>query len=308
MYRRRGGLVQNEIKGSFLSMVKNTVKEEKVKHTWRDSVFRYLFKEEVNFVQMYEIFSGRKLLPEDVEFRDTDSIVLSKDLKNDISFIDKNGNFIVLVEHQHTKCPNIGLRMLIYYGELLKMYVKKHELNIYGTVPIPYPKAEFYVAYTGSKEWDDDDMTIVAGDVHIKVKMVNINYDKLAVKRTDNTLSGYAYLLHQFECYRSDGEAPRIAVDRAFKACREKGYLMDYINREEFLAMVTERWTVEQQFIDRERWAREEERAKAQQLLQAEKIATIKGLLENGVSLETIAASLNLSVEEVVTLQSQSQD
>jgi len=129
--------------------------ETKVKHTWRDGVFRYLFKEEKNFVQIYETFSGRRLLPEDVEFRDTDSIVLSKDLKNDVSFIDKCGNFIVLIEHQHTKCPNIGLRMLIYYGELLKMYVKKHELNIYGTAPIPYPKAVFYVAYTGNKEMDN---------------------------------------------------------------------------------------------------------------------------------------------------------
>ena len=298
-------------------MVKNQETEEKVKHTWRDGVFRYLFKEEANFVQMYEVFSGRKLLPEDVEFRDTDSIVLSKDLKNDVSFIDKNGNFIVLVEHQHTKCPNIGLRMLIYYGELLKMYVKKHELNIYGTAPIPYPKAEFYVAYTGETNWEDD-VTLKAGDMHIKVKLVNINYDKLEVKRTDNALSGYAYLLHQFEFYRSDGEVPKIAVDKAIKDCREKGYLLDYINREEFLAMVTKRWTVKQQFIDREKWAeergiergREEERAKAeiekQELLQAEKIATIKGLLTNGVSLETISSSLNLSVEEIVELQSKS--
>lgn len=288
--------------------------ESKVKHNWRDGVFRYLFKEAENFVQIYETFSGRRLLPEDVEFRDTDSIVLSKDLKNDVSFIDKCGNFIVLIEHQHTKCPNIGLRMLIYYGELLKMYVKKHELNIYGTAPIPYPKAVFYVAYNGDKEWEER-MDIQAGDVHIKIKMVNINYDKLDTKDPSNTLSGYAYLLQQFEIYRTQGFEPVQAVDQAFKDCREKGYLMDYIKREEFMAMVTKRWTVEQQIIDHKKWAheagleagleagRKEERAKAE----VEKIETITRLLGMGLTSSEVAKAVNVDpqfVENIVSNES----
>ena len=295
------------------------IQEPKVKHNWRDGVFRYLFKEAENFVQIYETFSGRRLLPEDVEFRDTDSIVLSKDLKNDISFIDKYGNFIVLIEHQHTKCPNIGLRMLIYYGELLKMHVKKHELNIYGTAPIPYPKAVFYVAYTGTQEWEES-MDIEAGDVHIKIKMVNINYEKLAVKDPNNTLSGYAYLLQQFEHYRAQNIQPIQAVDQAFADCGEKGYLMDYIKREEFMAMVTKRWTVEQQIIDYKKWAheagleagleagRKEERAKAevreQKLLEkvkeereAEKIETITRLFKMGLTKAEIATAVDVDVQ-----------
>jgi len=282
----------------------------KVKHAWRDGVFRYLFKDAKNFVQIYEAFSGRRLLPEDVEFTDTDSIVMSKDLKNDVSFVDKSGNFIVLIEHQHTRCPNIGLRMLIYYGELLKMYIKKYELNIYGTVPIPYPKAIFYVAYTGRADWEED-VTIPAGDVHIKVKMVNINYDKLEVKSPKNTLSGYSYLLQQFEFYRGQKNfSPAHAVDKAFEDCREKGYLMDYIEREEFMAMVTKRWTIEQQMLDREQWARDvgrlEERAKAeiekQELLENEKIETIKRLLDLGLSHEDVALGANVDISLVVKI------
>jgi hypothetical protein len=290
-------------------MEKNENQALKMKHAWRDGVFRYLFKDAKNFVQIYETFSGRRLLPEDVEFKDTDSIVMSKDLKNDVSFVDKSGNFIVLIEHQHTKCPNMGLRMLIYYGELLKMYIKKHELNIYGTVPIPYPKAIFYVAYTGQKDWDED-VTIEAGDVHINVKMVNINYEKLAIKSPDNTLSGYAYLLQQFEFYRGQNILPIYAVDKAFEDCREKGYLMDYINREEFMAMVTKRWTVEQQMIDREQWARDagveigrlEERAKAELEKQELQTETIKRFLDLGLSHADVArgAGVDISLVEEV--------
>ena len=236
-----------------------------LKRTWRDNIFRHLFKDGENFVEMYEVFTGKKLLPDEIEFRDTDSIVMSKDLKNDIAFITQDGNFICLVEHQRSKCPNIGLRLLIYYGELLKIHVQKHGLNIYGTVPIKYPKAEFFVAYNGKKPWVGDDC-IVAGDVTINVKIVDINYDQLEIQEKDNALSGYAYLVKQIEYYITEvGLVPGFAADRALKDCRSGGYLTNYVNKEEFLTMVTEVWTIEQQAADRERWAREEERAKAEE-------------------------------------------
>ena len=289
--------------------------ELKVKHTWRDGIFRYLFKEEENFVKMYEVFTGKKLLPGEIEFRNTDSIVMSKDLKNDIAFIMKDGNFIFLVEHQSTKCPNIGLRLLIYYGELLKMYVKKYGLNIYGTVPIEYPKAELYVAYNGKKPWLEDNC-IVAGDVTINVKLVDINYDNLEVKEKDNTLSGYAYLVKQFEYYKSEEElVSQHAVDKAINDCRNEGYLVDYVDREEFLTMVTEVWTIEQQAEDRERWAREEERKKAEEAIwtieqQAEevKLETVKRLLKMGLSHIDIAHGAGVDIDAVLKLSKESDD
>ena len=62
--------------------------------------------------------------------------------------------------------------------------------------------------------------------------------------------------------------ATGLAADRALKDCRNGGYLLDYVDEEEFLTMVTEVWTIEQQMIDRELWAaekaREAERAKAE--------------------------------------------
>ncbi|MCL2560610.1 MAG: hypothetical protein FWE07_09000 [Turicibacter sp.] len=162
---------------------------EKVKYNFNDGIFRHLFKKEENFVEMYEVFTGQKLSLADIEFRDTDSIVMSKDLKNDISFITKDGRFIFLVEHQSTKSSNIGLRMLIYYAELLKMYIKRNGLNIYGAAPVDYPKAEFYVAYNGKKPWMEDTY-ITAGDITINTELIDINYDQLQIKEKDNTLSG----------------------------------------------------------------------------------------------------------------------
>ena len=304
-------------------------KEIEVKHTWKDSVFRHLFKEEENFVKMYEVFTGKKLLPEEIELRNTDSIVLSRDLKNDIAFITKGGKFIVLVEHQSTKCANMGLRMLIYYGELLKIYIKKHELKIYGTKPIKFPEAEFYVAYNGKDSWQGG-TEIAAGDVTIKVNIVDINYDNLEVKEKDNTLSGYAYLIKQYKHYKNEmGIVSQQAIDKAFKDCRQEGYLIDYVDKEEFLSMVTQVWTIEQQIIDRENWVREEldakiakvkedlkkteadlkkseaDRAADSEKSKAEKLEMVKNLITSNVSIEAIASSSQLSKEEVLKIKSQ---
>jgi len=264
----------------------------KTKHNFNDGVFRHLFKETKNFIEMYEVFTGVKLSPDEIEFRNTDSIVLSKDLKNDVSFITKDGRFIVLVEHQSTRSPNILLRMLIYYAELLKMYIKKHDLNVYGTIPIKYPKAEFYVAYNGKKPWLMDEM-FTAGDVMINVKLVDINFMNLPIKDSGNTLSGYAYLVQQFDYYKKvKNLSSQIAVDKALTDCELHGYLVDYTGREEFLSMVTKRWTVEQQMEDYKTWAREEgEFNKA--------IEIAKNMLNDGLPAETVVKYSGLDIEKI---------
>ena len=267
----------------------------KTKHNFNDGVFRHLFKEEKNFVEMYEIFTGVKLSPDEIEFKNTDSIILSKDLKNDVSFMTKDGRFIILVEHQSTRSPNILLRMLIYYAELLKMYIKKHELNIYGPVPIRYPKAEFYVAYNGEKPWLLNEV-FTAGDVTINVKLVDINFVNLPIKDSDNTLSGYAFLVQQFDYYKKVENLPsQTAVDKALKDCEAHGYLVDYTGREEFLSMVTKRWTVEQQIEDYANWARAEGR-------EEEKILIAKNMLNDGLSAETVAKYSELDIEKIHVL------
>ena len=207
--------------------------------------------------------------------------------------------------------------MLVYYAELLKMYVKKHDLNIYGPVPISHPRAEFYVAYNGKKPWLLDE-AFTTGDITINAKLVDINFAQLPVKDSDNTLSGYAYLVQQLEYYKNDEKLPsQLAVDKALNDCKENGYLVEYTGREEFLSMVTKRWTVEQQMEDYANWAREEgreegreeERTKAEVELAAErakaeseKIEIIKTMLNDGLSIEVVAKYLGFTTKKVQEL------
>jgi hypothetical protein len=276
--------------------------EEKVKHTLKDGVFRHIFKEAENFVQMYEVFTGIKLSPEEITFKDTSSILLAKDQNNDISFMKNDGTFIILVEHQSTHNPNISLRMLIYYAELLRMHIKKHHLNVYGTVPSRYQKAELLVAYNGEKPWSELE-PVIAGDITINVKLVDIKFNKLPIKESTNALSGYSYLMQQFYGYKKDDPLYVVeALEKALEDCRKAGYLLDFINEEAFMTMLTEYWTSEQQIIDHARWAREEEQAKAEieKLEIAKEIA--KKFLSSGISPEVVAENCNLSLEIVNAL------
>ena len=306
--------------------------EEKVKHTLKDGVFRHIFKEAENFVQMYEVFTGIKLHPEEITFKDTSSILLAKDRNNDISFLKNDGTFIILVEHQSTQNPNMALRMLIYYAELLKMHIKKHSLNVYGTAPIKYPKAELFVAYNGEKPWLKIE-PVTAGDITINVKLVDIKFNKLPIKESSNTLSGYAYLMQQFYDYKQNDPLRVVeALEKALEDCRKAGYLLNFVNEEVFMTMLTEHWTAEQQLIDHERWAREEEQAKAEEQerkareeeqakakeqerkareeeqakaqakAEIEKLEIAKKFLSSGISPEVVAENCKLSLEIVNVL------
>ena len=103
---------------------------------------------------------------------------------------------------------------------------------------------------------------------------------------------------------------PRFAANKALQNCRDEGYLIDYIDREEFMTMVTEVWTVEQQLIDRERWAaekaREEERKKAEEAIVTEKFRIAKNLITNGVAIDIIVSTTQLSKAEILELMSES--
>jgi hypothetical protein len=64
------------------------------------------------------------LKPEDLEFYDTESIVV-KQLKNDVAFKTKDNRLIIMVEHQSTLNENMPLRFLLYYVELIKLYISQ---------------------------------------------------------------------------------------------------------------------------------------------------------------------------------------
>ena len=197
----------------------------KANRQYKDNLFRYFFRKAKNFVQAYKELTGRDLDPNEIEFYDTSSLLVNKELRNDVSFITKDNRFVLLVEHQSTPCANMHVRLLLYYAEILKIYIQQHKLDVYGTKAISYPEAELYIAYNGKQEIEEKNFKVKMGDVTVHIKHKNIQFQHLANKKKSNTLAGYAYLVQQKEYYEKyENHTSASAMKMAVDDCKHQGF------------------------------------------------------------------------------------
>jgi hypothetical protein len=185
------------------------------------------------------------LKPEDLEFYDTESIVV-KQLKNDVAFKTKDNRLIIMVEHQSTLNENMPLRFLLYYVELIKLYISQNDLNIFSRRAIAIPLPEFFVVYNGTEELRESELYLKANlggaeeYISVRVNAVNINYDRLPgeVLEREDALGGYSYLMNRIRYYMKQKKMLlEEAIDKAVADTLGKGYLKEYLERKEFISL-----------------------------------------------------------------------
>lgn len=90
----------------------------------------------------------------DSDYKDPSIVEISK-LENSISLTVRNDasfivdNYLSLYEHQSTVCPNMPLRLLYYFSDILKRITDDED--IYGNKLIKIPTPRFAVFYNGEK-------------------------------------------------------------------------------------------------------------------------------------------------------------
>jgi predicted transposase YdaD len=284
--------------------------EYKGNDKYKDNIFRYLFSEEKNFVQLYYDLTKRMLKPEDLEFYDTESIVV-KQLKNDVAFKTKDNRLIIMVEHQSTLNENMPLRFLLYYVELIKLYISQNYLNIFSRRAITIPLPEFYVVYNGTEELQQSELYLKANlggaeeYISVRVNVANINYDRLPgeVLEREDVLGGYSYLMNRIRHYMKQKKMLlEEAIDKAVADTLGKGYLKEYLERKEFITMITKVLTIEEEI----ELIRKDERAegKAEGIAEG-KLEMAENLLSMGFEVEAVAKAAKLPVEKILELQKQ---
>ena len=123
----------------------------KIKRNVKDTVFTCLFKINKYKLALYKLFH-----PEDknVTIANIKTITLSSVIAgviyNDLGMM-VNNQIIFLMEAQTIWSVNVLLRIFLYLAETYKNYIRKNNLNIYGTKKIFLPRPELYIVYTGSK-------------------------------------------------------------------------------------------------------------------------------------------------------------
>lgn len=224
----------------------------KAKRTYKDSLFRHMFKHKRRITHLYAALSRNHVDPRDITFRTLRGTFFN-DVKNDISFLVEN-RMVILLEQQSTWNPNMPLRFLWYLARLYRNIVPKDVPYHSSLVSLPAP--EFYVLYNGMQAERDyqvlhlSDAFLPArpsgeSRLELDVPCYNINYAPgRKILEECYELRCYSIFLGKVRELSSNGIPLEEAICRAIRYCEQHDLMAEYFkeNEQEVLDMVSFKW------------------------------------------------------------------
>ena len=272
-----------------------------LKHTVKDSVFSYIFRQPENILELY-----RTLHPEDTDVKDGDcrivtlENILTNGLLNDLAFLVRN-TLIILMEAQSTWSENIALRVFLYLAKTYKEYVEEHEYNLYGTKPVSIPRPELYMVYVGEPRELPEELRLSTlysgggGDVEVKIRVL-----KDTGKRT--ILDQYIRFCEICTEQRKINGNSETAAKEILRICKEENVLMPFLmlrEKEVQDIMVT---LFDEEYIarmhDRDLLNQGEQKGRQEGLLEGVEKSLRNLISATGWTLEQAMASLGIPEEE----------
>lgn len=127
--------------------------QNKVQRTYKDSLFRMIFREKKELLSLYNAINQSDYQdPEELEVNVLEDVIYMG-MKNDVSFI--IDDYMNLYEAQSTWNPNMPLRGVFYFSQLYQGYVAEKGLNIYGEVQLQLPMPQYIVFYNGTRKMEE---------------------------------------------------------------------------------------------------------------------------------------------------------
>lgn len=201
---------------------------------YKDTVFRMLFREKKELLELYNAVSKRSYTdPERLEIVTLEGAVYLG-MKNDLAFlIDMN---LYLFEHQSTVNRNMPLRFLQYVSaEYSKLTVSD---NLYGSKLIRIPAPHFMVFFNGTgqcaekRELKLSDAYLIKESIpelELRVQVLNINegYNE-ELKNACHTLKEYMLYVGKVRDYAKNTSIDE-AVDKAVDECICQNILREFL-------------------------------------------------------------------------------
>ena len=285
-------------------MTKDTLS---VNRTYKDSVFRMLFREKEELLSLYNAIY-------DTEYTDTERMKITTlenaiymNYKNDLScIIDFH---LALLEHQSTVNPNMPLRYLMYVADLYGKITA--EYNIYSRRCIELPAPGFVVLYNGIERQPERKLLLLSDAYGVEKKEITLELSVLQLNINDGynekimekcpTLSGYSKFISYIR-NNQKSMAVEEAIDQAVQQCIHEGILEKFLreHRAEVIKMSIYEYDEEKHM----KALREEGREEGITLgISENKKETAQRMLKTGkLTMEEIAEYSDLSVEEVEQL------
>ena len=214
----------------------------KVKRNFKDSIFRMLYLDEKELLNLYNAVNGTNYT--DVENLEINTLqnAIYMNMKNDVSFL---FNFQVnLYEHQSTVNPNMPLRDLIYVSKLLQKMVR--DCDLYGSSLVKIPAPRFVVFYNGTEKQPERKKYRLSDsfskkqenpELELTVTVLNINAGNNAeILGNCKTLREYMQYTDRVRAYALQMPIED-AVEQAITECIKEDILSDFLKKNRAEAM-----------------------------------------------------------------------
>ena len=225
-------------------MDKTKETENQVYRSYKDRLFRMVFREKKELLGLYNAVNGTSYTDPEALTVVTLENAIYMNMKNDLAVV--MDFYMNLYEHQSTYNPNIPLRNLHYVAKELRSWSGGR--TIYGRQLVRIPTPRFFVFYNG-RDMQPERQVLKLSDAFInpeedpalelKVVMLNINLGRnKELMEQCHTLLEYAQFVDRLRtCEKSMGREE--AVKHTVDTCIREGILRDFLlkYREEAIEM-----------------------------------------------------------------------
>ncbi len=281
-------------------------KSSSINVRYKDGIFRYIFNDNKEFKELYETLTGNKL---DCEIRkyDTSNLMSQQNFRNDVSFMTDDGRLVVLLEHQSSQNENMALRQFLYYAKIVEIYLRDEGkiTMLHQNKLVKIPRPEFIVAYNGKEtlkkvSYSLSDNFIDKGvDWDMSTRVYDINYSRLTPKQVEqhNSLIGYSYFVERVEFYKRNMFLDvGSAIKNASIDCKESGYLVEYLDRKEFVTMATE-------YLSQEDLLNIKRNEGIEEGIEKNRSEMVMNMLNDGMKYENISKYAGISIDDVKQIE-----
>lgn len=239
--------------------------KQPVNEKYKDRIFKSLFGNPEHkdwTLALYNAVNNSQYTnPNDIQFNTIDD-ALFVGLQNDVSFI-----FMFelnLWEHQSTFDPNMPVRFLRHYAQVLEKHIVLSHYNPFSTKLQRLPRPRFVCFYNGTKKQPEQvtlklsdafGISSEESDIEVKVTMININYGKnQKLLEACKPLKEYAWLVETIRQHQKEKNNLEVAIDLTIDEMPKDFVIRNFIigNRAEVKKMLLTEWN-EQEMLQRDR-------------------------------------------------------
>lgn len=207
---------------------------------YKSDVFSMLLEDPVRALEVYNAINGTSYEdPSLVERIEVGERGISLSVRNDASFVLDAS--LSLYEHQSTICPNMPMRSLVYFSQIIRRMLRNR--NVYGRTQIKIPVPHFVVFYNGTEPAEESyELRLSdAFEKHTDVPQIELICRVYNINKGNNkklmeqcrTLREYMYFVDMVrQEYEQNGrEDLSGSITRAIDRCISEDVLADFLKQ-----------------------------------------------------------------------------